>query len=68
MSEIFHRVGIEANPDLVFQALTTQSGLSGWWTEETKAKAEEGALLTFQFGKYGSVKMEVVALVPGRKV
>lgn len=49
MNSIFHKITIESSPDAVFEALSTESGLSSWWT---KAK-QEGDNITFYFGPNG---------------
>jgi uncharacterized protein YndB with AHSA1/START domain len=33
MPEILHRVGIKSTVDKVYQALSEESGLAGWWTK-----------------------------------
>ena len=38
MPNIRHEVLIGAAADIVFDALTTQNGLSGWWTPEVQAR------------------------------
>ena len=49
MPNILHRVGIAAEPDRVFEALTTVEGVRNWWSSETHGDASEGG--TFQFRK-----------------
>jgi uncharacterized protein YndB with AHSA1/START domain len=67
MVDILHRVGVEAPASRVFDAITTQAGLAGWWTRGAKAEPHAGAVLTFPFAN-GSVTMKVVELVPDRRV
>ena len=38
MTDILHRIIIEASPEKVYAALTEQAQLSAWWT---KAEAEK---------------------------
>jgi uncharacterized protein YndB with AHSA1/START domain len=47
MPDILHRVGIAAEPNRVFEALTTVEGIRNWWSSETHGDASEGG--TFQF-------------------
>jgi uncharacterized protein YndB with AHSA1/START domain len=68
MPDILHRIGIKASPEKVYAALTEQEGLAGWWTKETKATAKVGAILQFRFGDHGFNDMEVLELVPGKRV
>lgn len=34
MKTIIHTVHIHSPPDVVFRALTTEAGVTGWWTTE----------------------------------
>lgn len=47
---IYHRLLIEAPAEKVYEAITTQEGLAGWWTPETIAKPEVGSISRFAFG------------------
>jgi uncharacterized protein YndB with AHSA1/START domain len=67
MPDIIHRIGIKAEPGKVFAALTTEKGLAGWWTKNTKADAKVGATLQFRFSE-GGPDMKVVELKPNRNV
>ena len=60
--DILHRVGIDAAPAKVFDALTTIEGLSAWWTP-SKGNAAQGGRIDFKF-----CEMEVVAAEPGKLV
>lgn len=42
MTDIFHRVGINAKPGKVFTALTTIEGLRSWWVVMADGSAEKG--------------------------
>ena len=69
MPNILHEVTIEASPDKVYEAITTQDGASNWWTIHTKAEPKEGTVS--EFGFYGGqvvFKMLVDTLEPARKV
>jgi uncharacterized protein YndB with AHSA1/START domain len=69
MADILHEVTIDASPAKVYQALTEQSGLQGWWTEHTKAKAQTGTVSEFSFyGGMAVFKLSVDKLDPGSKV
>jgi len=63
MSDILHRVGINAPPDQVFAALTTVEGLRGWWVSTTNGNAAQGGLIDFGF-----CDMNVVVAEPGKLV
>jgi len=68
MKSIYHRVVIEAPVEKVYEALTTQEGLSGWWTPETKAKSEVGSTSRFAFGPDYFKEMKVEELKPPSRV
>jgi uncharacterized protein YndB with AHSA1/START domain len=63
MSDILHRVGIDARPEQVFAALTTIEGLRGWWSNTASGNAAKGGVV-----KYGFCDMQVVAAEPGKLV
>lgn len=73
MVDIIHRVGIKAPISKVYAALATVNGVAGWWTQETSGVAEVGGTMEVRFSNpagesIGGMKMEVVALEPGKKV
>jgi len=63
MPDILHRVGINAAPKKIFEALTTVPGLCHWWTLETKGNAKKGGEINFGF-----CKMKVAEAKPGKLV
>lgn len=63
MSEIIHRVGIACSAGEVFNALTTDKGLSRWWTTDTSGAGAVGSIIKFRFGGAGP-DFEVVELQP----
>lgn len=67
MKSIYHRFLIKAPAQKVYEALTTQEGLSGWWTPETKAKPEVGSISRFAFGDYFK-EMRIETLEPSGKI
>ena len=57
----------------MYAALSTVDGIAGWWTKETSGSSKVGETIGVRFlsadGKeIGSMKMEVVALYPNKKV
>ena len=73
MVDINHRVGIKAPVAKVYAALSTPEGVAGWWTKETTGDSMAGGKMHVRFtspaGKeIGSMKFEVLELVPNRKV
>lgn len=65
--DIRHNVVIKTAPPVVYQAITTQEGLSNWWAKQTTAKPEVGFLNTFTFGEFKN-EMKVTDLVPQKRV
>ena len=42
---------IEANPDAVYAAVTTQEGLRGWWSQDCDISSSVGDTIHFRFGR-----------------
>jgi uncharacterized protein YndB with AHSA1/START domain len=68
MKSINHRLMIAAHAKQVYAALTTEEGLSGWWSPETKAKPEVGTVATFAFDDIIFKEMQIEELKPLRLV
>jgi len=68
MADIFHNLYINTAAQQVYEALTSEEGLRGWWTPAATAKPEIGSLADFQFGEKWHDVMEVVHLQPNRLV
>jgi uncharacterized protein YndB with AHSA1/START domain len=66
MADIYHQVGIKADINEAYRALTTLDGLSNWWTIAT-GNIEKGDSLNFHFDGI-SVEMTILQLVPVTKV
>ncbi|MCH8031197.1 MAG: SRPBCC domain-containing protein [Bacteroidetes bacterium] len=66
MADIIHSISIKASPEAIFDAITTQKGLSSWWTEHVKAEPTEGSTTTFGFndGEF-EFHIQVDELTPG---
>src|SRR5690606_10894333 len=60
-------VTIKASSETIYNALTTEDGLSGWWAKQTIARPEIGFLNTFTFGTFVN-KMKVIELTSNEKV
>ena len=56
MEHIRHAFIIKAPLEKVYENITTQEGLSKWWTQETIARPEVGFLNEFKFGDSGGNK------------
>ena len=65
--DIVHNVIIKTTPDHLYEAITTQKGLAGWWTPQTKAEPTIGTLNEFRF--IGTIlKFRIDALEPTRHI
>jgi len=49
MVDIIHRVGIDAEPEKVFAALTTIEGLRSWWISTTSGNTTKDGSIDFGF-------------------
>ena len=58
---------LSASPATVYQALTTQQGLRGWWTKTCEVSSTVGGRSTFRFNRTCKV-MQIESLVPDREV
>lgn len=69
MHSILHKITIEAQPEQLYQALTSQEGLSSWWTR-CDAGEKVGESNRFYFGPNGEhqVEMAINDLKPGSLV
>jgi uncharacterized protein YndB with AHSA1/START domain len=67
MSDILHKITINAPRDKIYAALTTLDGLSSWWTSTTSGDgAAADSTLEFRFGQH-VVKMRVDELQGGKR-
>ena len=64
---LVHQVNIKATPDTIYQAISTQDGLSSFWTSDSQAEPKVGSIAIFGFGG-PSQRMRVDELVPGKRV
>jgi uncharacterized protein YndB with AHSA1/START domain len=70
MPSVHFRKTVEASPDDVYEALATQAGLAGNWTDQLEVAEEPGGVARFGFGPDWAKTLEVRidALEPGRRV
>jgi len=65
MPDILHWISVEAPPQRVFEAVTTESGLGSWWTADVEAEPEEGSVAVFGFNDRAVVfRMRIDELRP----
>ena len=73
MTDIVHRIGIEAPAADVYAALSTIEGLAAWWTRDITGASKVGDVVSFRFhlesGELlGGFDMDVMALSPSDQV
>ncbi len=69
MANMRHEVEIDAPPEKVFEAITTQTGLRGWWTADSMAEPRVGSVAVFGFyNRRLLFRMRIEKLTPGKKV
>jgi uncharacterized protein YndB with AHSA1/START domain len=66
MKEIYHCFRIIAAIQIVCQALTSESGLAGWWTNDLEYSGEPGSISTFRFKSGSFNKMQIIESQPQR--
>ncbi len=60
MANICLTFGTNVPANSIHQALTTLSGLQGWWTQGTSGNPEKGGTIAFRFGDNGGFDMKVI--------
>jgi uncharacterized protein YndB with AHSA1/START domain len=50
MTDILHRIRIDAPPEKVVAAISTADGIRSWWTEDCEVTPREGVTDVFRFG------------------
>lgn len=63
LPNIYHEVIIGTSSENVYRALTSQEGLSAWWTPQTTTSAEVGSLARFGFGPQYFKEMRIDKLL-----
>jgi len=61
---------IEADPERVYNALTRQDEIVGWWTNDLSVRPEVGFLAEFRFTRWGAgiLQFEIAELDQDEKV
>jgi uncharacterized protein YndB with AHSA1/START domain len=49
MSEILTQFDVDAAPETVWEALTTEDGIRGWWTTQAEVPEGVGTVLALRF-------------------
>jgi len=68
MKTILHTVDIKGTAKQIYHALTSEMGLSGWWTTKVAVKGGEGSQIDFTFSGDFNPTMEISELEDGQRV
>ena len=69
MAELLHRIEIDGTAQKVYEAITTQEGLGGWWTADAIAEPLVGSIAQFGFSRRAVVfRMRIDELIPPRRI
>ena len=68
MPNIRHELIIGTAAEKIFNAITTQEGLSAWWTPDAKAKPDLNSIARFAFGPEYFKEMKIIELKPSTQV
>jgi uncharacterized protein YndB with AHSA1/START domain len=69
MAELYHQVWITAPSAIVYEAISTEAGIAGWWDKPTAVKTDSGIVLEFNPGpEHGVLRAKVLAAILDRRV
>jgi uncharacterized protein YndB with AHSA1/START domain len=68
MPNIRHELLIGSPAEKIYSAITSQEGLSAWWTPGAKAKTERNSVARFAFGPDYFKEMKITELKPPKQV
>jgi uncharacterized protein YndB with AHSA1/START domain len=69
MVDIRHRIGVDAPPERVHDALATLDGVTSWWTTDAEGDAGVGGKMVLSFGRPDRyLELEVLEVAPDRVV
>ena len=63
-----HSIYIKTTASQLYEAITTQKGISGWWAPQTKVEPKIGAPNEISFGPGYTLTFRVDKLEPARHV
>lgn len=68
MSSYAKKLIIETSPEKIYQAISTEKGLTSWWTQHVELYPHIGGIATFHFGKDSYAVMKIAKLLPNKEV
>lgn len=69
MATLYHQVWISASRETLYEAITTDNGIGGWWDRPKIVATDAGPMLDFSPGpEHGTLRMKVVEATEGKRV
>ncbi|MGH8078129.1 MAG: SRPBCC family protein [Lysobacter sp.] len=69
MATLYHQVWTDAPPARLYEAISTESGIAGWWDKPTVTDTAAGYVLEFSPGaEHGVLRMKVLERTPSTRV
>jgi len=68
MPNVLHELLIGAPAEKIYSVITTEEGLSAWWTPGSTAKTEVGSVAHIPFGTEYFKEMKIIELKPSELV
>ena len=69
MTDILHKIDIEATPAKVYSAVSSNQGLKSWWTADVAGDSNRGSILNLGFYNHSfTFEMYVDELIPDKTV
>lgn len=68
---IEHKLSIKASASSIYNALSTEKGISGWWAKKAEVATEVGGTSLLSFNKQGTIvemSFQTILLEPNKKV
>ena len=69
--DITHKVKIKSSSSVIYNAVSTQNGIKGWWSKDCSVSEIEGGTSLLKFNKEGMIVemgFETKSLLPNEKV
>jgi uncharacterized protein YndB with AHSA1/START domain len=64
-TDLIHRIGIEASPEKIYKAITTEEGIRAWWTTDVMMDSFVGGKAKFGFERHAvEFQMQIMKLKP----
>ena len=69
MATLYHQVWINASTAKLYEAISTEKGVGGWWDEPHATEPDGGLVWEFSPGaEHGVLRMKVLERVEGKRV